>query len=334
MTFKHFVRDSWLTASYYSGISQLYNFTKGRKRGIITFHNVLPLEVLPKEDVYNVDVTAAIFDQQLALLKKQFKVLPIQEIDNPNSEGFFLTVDDGMLNNYTTLAPILEKHQLTALFAVCPDMIDGKIPHIWRDHFFMIFKQFQNKAIFLPFNKYTSPYIFENPNRAHAAMKKYVYENKIADVYGLLKEVCAKNQIEYNKSAENQLRYDYMNWQQVTELSKQGHIIASHTMSHRVLRFLNEDEKKYELGQSKKRLEEKLKHTIDWLVFPYGGPDQIDEATIRAVEDAGYKSAFMNVKQTDLRPTHLAQTRFALPPVADAPHLYAIISGFKDLFKH
>ena len=33
---RHFVRDSWLTASYYTGLSQLYHALVGRKRGIIS----------------------------------------------------------------------------------------------------------------------------------------------------------------------------------------------------------------------------------------------------------------------------------------------------------
>ena len=332
MAFKHFIRDSWLNASYYSGISQLHNALAGKKRGIITFHNVLPIEKLPKEDVYNVDVTAAIFEKQLLFIKEKFNILPIQEIDNQTSKGFFLTVDDGMLNNYTTLAPILEKHDLTALFAVCPDMVDGKIPHIWRDYFFIILKQFQNKAILLPFNNYSEPYFYKNPNVAHAEMRKFVYQNKVADVYELVKEVCRNNGLEYVKNKENELRYGFMNWEQITELAEKNHIIASHTMSHRVLKFLNDDEKKYELGASKKRLEEKLGRNIDWLVYPYGGLDQIDEATIKMAQEVGYKSAFMNVKKTNLQPSNLAQSRFALPPVADSPHLYSIVSGYKNLF--
>ena len=100
MSFKHFVRDSWLDASYYTGLSQLYNVLAGRKRGIISYHNVLPVRELSPYDTYNVDVTAAVFDKQLTFLKKHFRVLPIQELENPDAKGLLMTVDDGMLNNY------------------------------------------------------------------------------------------------------------------------------------------------------------------------------------------------------------------------------------------
>jgi peptidoglycan/xylan/chitin deacetylase (PgdA/CDA1 family) len=124
MSIKHFVRDSWFTASYYTGLSQLYNALAGRKRGIVSYHNVLPVSELLSYDTYNVDVAAAVFDKQLTFLKKHFRVLPIQELENPKAQGIFLTVDDGMLNNYEILAPILAQHDFSALFAICPALID------------------------------------------------------------------------------------------------------------------------------------------------------------------------------------------------------------------
>ncbi len=333
MPFKHFIRDAWLTASYYAGLSQLYNALKGQKRGIITYHNVLPVAQLPKHDTYNVDVTAAVFEKQMVFLKNNFNIRPIDELSDASSNGFFLTVDDGMLNNHEILSPILEKYDLTALFAVCPAMIDQTLPHIWRDHFFLLFKQFEGTDIFLPFNGYATAFRYSSANEAHAAMRKHVYTHKIADVYGLLKEVCAKNNIVYKKIDDTPLRYGFMDWQQVSALQQKGHTIASHTMTHRILKFLSEDEKRYELAESKRRLEEKLTTKIDWLVYPYGGPEQIDNETVRIANEAGYTLALMNVRKPVLGPTYLAQPRFALPPTANVPHLHAIVSGYKNLLK-
>ena len=108
MSIKHFVRDSWLTASYYTGLSHLYRALAGQKRGILSYHNVLPVATLPTFDTYSVDVSEAVFEKQLTFLKKHFRLLPIQELENPKAAGLFLTVDDGMRNNYEIIAPMLE----------------------------------------------------------------------------------------------------------------------------------------------------------------------------------------------------------------------------------
>jgi peptidoglycan/xylan/chitin deacetylase (PgdA/CDA1 family) len=331
MHLKHFIRDSWLSASYYTGISQLYNAIRGRKRGIITYHNTLPVGQLPQQDAYNVDVTVAVFEKQLAFLKKHFNIRPIHELENTDTKGFFLTVDDGMLNNYNYLVPTLQKYDLTALFGVCPSFVDGKLPHIWRDHLFLIFRQFVNKPILLPTNNFTNPYTFQSVNDGHALMRKYVYDNKIADVYGMVQEICNRNNVIYQAINEEPERFSFMNWPQIREIVQQGNRIASHTMTHRVLRFLNEDEKRYELFESKQRIESQLNTKTNVLIYPYGGPGQIDEATVQIAQEAGYTMALMNVQKPILAPRLLAQPRFALPPVSDVPHLHAVVSGYKFL---
>ncbi|WP_428667596.1 polysaccharide deacetylase family protein [Runella sp.] len=343
MSFKHFVRDSWLTASYYTGLSQVYNALAGQKRGVISYHNVLPVSELPPFDTYNVDVTAAVFDKQLTFLKKHFRVLPIQELENPNAKGIFLTVDDGMRNNYEILAPILEQHDLTALFAVCPAMIDGQLPHIWRDHLFLLLYAARGKEVFLPINDYLEPFrvptdlstiqdvqVFNNLTRR---LKKYVYEHWISDVYNFIREICEKNDWSYRLISEDALRYHFMTWEQIQKLVQHGHQIASHTMTHRILRFLSEGEKQYEIVESKKRLENQLGIPIEILVYPYGGRSEIDTASVRIAAQAGYQMAFMNVRRDSLSHRNLTQPRFALPPITDAAHLHAIVSGYKFLFR-
>ncbi len=331
MHLKHFIRDSWLTASYYTGISQLYNTLRGRKRAIVTYHNTLLVSQLPQQDAYNVDVTVAIFDKQLAFLNKHFDVRPIAEIENPKAQGVFLTVDDGMLNNYNYLVPTLEKHNLTALFGVCPDLVDGKIPHIWRDHLFLIFRQFVNKPILLPTNNFQGPYTFQSVNNGHRLMRKYVYDNQIADIYGMVQIICEQNNVPYQKMTTEPERFDFMDWQQIKTISEKGNQIASHTMSHRILKFLTDDEKRYELLTSKQRIENQLNTKTNILIYPYGGPEQIDQATVQIAQEAGYTTALMNVQKPILQPDTLAQPRFALPPVSDVPHLHAVVSGYKFL---
>ena len=46
-----------------------------------------------------------------------------------------------------------------------------------------------------------------------------------------------------------------MTYDQLRELSRHGHIVGSHTMTHPNMAYLNEDEAQRELGESKQRLE-------------------------------------------------------------------------------
>jgi peptidoglycan/xylan/chitin deacetylase (PgdA/CDA1 family) len=333
-SFKHSLRDAWLSSSYYLGISQLYKNIAGRKRGIISYHNVLPLQALPLFDTYNVDVTETIFEQQIIFLKKHFKILPISDLEASPAEGFFLTVDDGMANNYSHLAPILDKHNLTALFAVCPAMIDQQKPYIWRDHLFLLLQRAYQQQVLLPINNYEEPILVENINLLTRALKKYVHDQQLADIYGMIQDICAHNGWEYRRIAEaDTLRYNFMTWNEIQSLQTHGHAIASHTNTHRILKYLPDNELYTELFESKKILDSKLNCPVTTLVYPYGGMNEIDNRVAAAAQEAGYKRALMNVQNHNLTPTQFTIPRFAFPPIASTPHLYGIVSGYKFLNK-
>lgn len=81
----------------------------------------------------------------------------------------------------------------------------------------------------------------------------------------------------------------YMNWEQIKELSNAGMIIGSHGMTHRILTSLNEKELDYELKDSKKILEDKLKIEINYFSVPKG---HYNKHIIDKIMACGYKAVF------------------------------------------
>ncbi len=63
---------------------------------------------------------------------------------------------------------------------------------------------------------------------------------------------------------------DYMNWQQIKDLQDNGMIIGSHGMTHRILTEINDSDLDYELKESKKILEEKLRQEVKYFSIPRG----------------------------------------------------------------
>ncbi len=331
---RHFIRDAWLSASYYAGISRLYHALCGRKKGILSLHNILNTASLPGYDTYNVDLTMAVFDKQLAFLTRHFPFRPIRELASSES-GFFITADDGMRNNYSVMAPILDKYGLTAMFAICPDLIDRKYPFIWRDHIFLMLLNRMGSKIALPLNDYQHPYPVsrQHLNTLSRALKRFVYRHQLADPYQLIAEIMKKNQIRPAEIAIfNEDRFHFMSWEEIASLSESGHQIASHTMTHRIMCFLDEKQKRYELEQSRRRISEVLKIKADTVVYPYGSRLEVDQDTVRLSLEAGYTSGFMNIAFSDLTPQLMAQPRFGLPQTSAHGHLYAVASGYKLAF--
>ena len=75
-----------------------------------------------------------------------------------------------------------------------------------------------------------------------------------------------------------------MTWEQVIVLKNEGHIIGSHTMDHTMLGIQNDEVLEYQLGESKKQIEQRLNANCEYFAFPYGRPEHMSQS---AIETAG-----------------------------------------------
>lgn len=81
----------------------------------------------------------------------------------------------------------------------------------------------------------------------------------------------------------------YMTWEQLQEMEQAGVTVQSHTLNHRKLEELPDDEIRAELLNSKLILEEKLGHAVEFLAYPTGTYN-LHIAGI--AKDCGYRGAF------------------------------------------
>ena len=96
-----------------------------------------------------------------------------------------------------------------------------------------------------------------------------------------------------------------MSWDRIQELAARGVGLESHSLSHRHLPELADDELDRELGDAKGALEERLRRRCRVLAYPVGDHDG---RVRRAAERAGYEAAFAVEGARG--------ERFALPRVA------------------
>lgn len=82
---------------------------------------------------------------------------------------------------------------------------------------------------------------------------------------------------------------NYLTWDDIKELDRQGHKIGSHTISHPSdLKLLYEEQLHYEIQNSKDLLETALGHKITSFSYPRG---RADERVKRKVIESGYLEA-------------------------------------------
>jgi peptidoglycan/xylan/chitin deacetylase (PgdA/CDA1 family) len=242
-------------------------------------------------------VSTRIFWKQIQFLANHWAVQPAEKINDVDAKGVFLTFDDGMRNNYTIVLPILEKYGLTGLFPVCPGPTAGKIPYIWHHHIYLILRPEIDRAIRLPLNGYQER-VAVAPSNVDQLEKTFfggLTQNGVASVYDVIQEICSRNNRQYARNDYLPDMFHPMTWGMIADLSARGHVIASHTWSHRILRLLPAHKKMWEFKRSKKVLEGYLGRQVENIVYPYGTDQTVDEESLILARRAGYRQGFLNV---------------------------------------
>ena len=83
----------------------------------------------------------------------------------------------------------------------------------------------------------------------------------------------------------------YLSWKEIRELSQKGILIGSHSLTHRWLPHLADDQElESEIVDSKKRIEDEIGREVLHFSYPVGG---VDERVADSVMKAGYRAAWV-----------------------------------------
>ena len=116
-------------------------------------------------------------------------------------------------------------------------------------------------------------------------------------------------------SGQDQYIDPLMTWKEARQLLEWGFAIGSHTATHPRLAELAAVDLQTELVGSKQTLEARLGITIDSFAIPYGHAVVFNTTVLQAIERAGYRYCFSNIRGTNRWPlTNQPLHRYALLP--------------------
>lgn len=116
---------------------------------------------------------------------------------------------------------------------------------------------------------------------------------------------------------------DYMNWDDIRELQKEGMEIGSHTYNHLVLTNVNQEILEKEIISSKEKIEKEIGYSLKTFSYPKG---RVNDNVVEAVKKAGYKYA-TTAKYGVNSFNYVLKNPFLLKKVA--PRVYESLSDFK-----
>ena len=272
------------------------------------------------------------FRQHLKYFKKQgFRCVTLTELYKIALEGKLgkdklavLTFDDGFLDNWLIVRDILEQFNATATIFVSPDFADDgpvrtlkNVPNVWGNLNYAEMIELEKRGI-ADIQSHTMTHNFEfcsdkvidcySPDKFEKyywlIWKLYPKEKpnwcyKLEELKQLIPigypifeydraiiSKCFFPSAEFIKlSVENfsGSSPDYINW--LNEQKNKGHFESETQWEERV---------KYELVQSKRLLEQKLKKKVEFLCFPGGAYNQ---KVLKIAQAAGYKAYMVSSKK-------------------------------------
>jgi peptidoglycan/xylan/chitin deacetylase (PgdA/CDA1 family) len=292
---------------YYVGLLQLWQrFALRRRAVVLMYHRILSPEEQRKSASHPaIIVKAATFAKQMDFLARRFAVLSPDEFAScigsrtpfPDS-SCLITFDDGWRDNFTNALPILRRHKLPALIFLPVNFIGGR-RLFWREALTHLLVRVVRESNAAParaaaFRRILAPAGLESIVDLRDASPMPAIIEALEDLKplsdatgdGLLRSLAH----ELGVAPEELDGVDtFMDWEQVSIMSRDGVGFGGHGADHRILSHVPADVVRDEVRTSKRVIEERLRSIVATFSYPNGGwrPDVADE-----VRASGYRLAF------------------------------------------
>jgi peptidoglycan/xylan/chitin deacetylase (PgdA/CDA1 family) len=259
------------------------------KLTIVTFHRVLPTELLREYPIPTIAVTPEELDWLIGLFDHHYTIGTLGEVgtrfalgDRPQRPLLAITFDDGQRDNYEHARPVLARHGAHASFFVVADATEYN-QTLWHDRIAYSVARLlrSDRAAAVPLLAELGVSIddADPQNAAVARVKKMTPETR--DVW--------VSKVEASAGGNCRPAWDgMMSWAELRSMHDEGHEIGSHSRTHAILPLCSDAQLDDEIVGSRRTLREKLGFEIQSFCYPNGDHD---DRSVRVVERAGYRHA-------------------------------------------
>lgn len=238
------------------------------------------------------DVTVPVFDWQMALLAREFNVLPLEEAVHRLGTGTLparaacVSFDDGYRDNLDLALPVLRRHGVPATFFIATDFLNGGA--MWNDCLIEAVAGAPTGPLDLA-DLGLARYSLTDPASRRACLNTLLPAVKHFDG-GQRREAVAAiaERCKLQRAPDLMLRP-----QGVQALHAAGMSIGAHTCSHPILTRLDPASARREMADGRDRLEAILGSPVPLFAYPNGKPgDDYDARHVAMARELGFTAAF------------------------------------------
>jgi len=276
-----------------SGVTRLAGRLAGPGVAILMYHSVMDDPLQAASTLGGIVHSTKVFREQMELIARDYNTLTLADVllfvqgeKEPPTRSVAITFDDGYADNFEVAMPVLDQTGVPAAFYVVVDCVENaRLP--WPARLRYAFYT-TKKSTWAESNGTLWP-LKSFEQRDGAFLKACDDCCQLAGarqeqfVSGIERDLDAEF-----RSAENPM----MTWDQLCGLTRRGHIVGSHTMTHPNMAYLPDADLQIEFAESKRSLEERLNSPIDHFSYPCPAlsPHWRDR-TVEASAQAKYRTA-------------------------------------------
>ncbi|GJQ27208.1 MAG: hypothetical protein HBSAPP02_22400 [Phycisphaerae bacterium] len=282
---------------------------------VLLYHRVAKLAVDPQR----LAVTPERFDEQLTALRRIARIVPLDELVRGVRDGVVpdravaITFDDGYADNLTHAAPLLQKHDAPATVFVTAR--GERVRHeFWWDDLERLFLHDAPLPTALSLrvdgheHTWSLPDINQSPRvdpawnvlcdrppRPREAI--YLFLSKLLRPLCEVRRRAALDSLAAwaHLPVTGRPSHTTLTDAQLKQLAASGLIeIGAHTVTHPVLANRSRDEQRFELEESRRRLEAIIGRPVTTFAYPFGCREDFNEVTVALSREAGYACACAN----------------------------------------
>jgi peptidoglycan/xylan/chitin deacetylase (PgdA/CDA1 family) len=254
---------------------------------VVTYHGVLPT-VYQSVDPFldNTLVSVASFRSQLVLLKKYYNVISpdqflgwLRKKEELPTRAVLLTCDDGLLNDLTTMLPILQGEKLKCLFFVTGRSLEDTSEMLWYVELYLMVMQAREDLPPTNWRGTIIPHIPADPNSRRAQWLQLLKTLSRCDVEGrraFLDEAAGYWGFDrawkrrYLDDPVLQQRFQLLRKPELRQLANAGMTIGAHTQSHPTLAEQPVDLARIEIVKCREDVEAALGKPVWAIAYPFG----------------------------------------------------------------
>ncbi len=233
-----------------------------KKQSIFPYYHLIKNHTVPHiEHLYRYKNVAQ-FNRDLDFLIKHYKPIDPKELlqGKRPENGFLLTFDDGLLEVYTEIYPILKKRQIPAIFFVNPKYV-GNHDTLYKHDISLILSELTHAGQEVK-SKIASLLEVADPNEITQKIRFIAYSDrsKLADIAQLLK---------LNIRSYVEKQPIYMTEIHIRQMLDDGFYFGGHSYSHPPLDQIPFEDQKREIISSIEWVKEKFGVAYSMFAFPF-----------------------------------------------------------------